>query len=81
MIIHLVRSTSALPAERIRALFAARAPQDAAVPGLVQKYYLRYQDGQYGGVYVWGSPESMQAFRASELSRYLRRLPGHRIRA
>ena len=69
MIIHVVRFTSALPAERVQDLFAARTQQCTAVPGLPQKYYLRYCNRQHGGVYVWGSPESMQAFRASELSR------------
>jgi heme-degrading monooxygenase HmoA len=69
MIIHIVRFTSALADERIRDLFSARAQQYMPVPGLLQKYYLRYQNGQHGGVYVWDSPESMQAFRGSELSR------------
>lgn len=69
MIIHIVRFTSALPSERVQDLFAARAQHYAAVPGLLQKYYLRYHNGQHGGVYIWDSPESMQAFRASELSR------------
>ena len=69
MIIHIVRFTSALSAERIQDLFAARALQYHAVPGLLQKYYLRYDDGQHGGVYVWDSAASMEAFRASELSR------------
>jgi heme-degrading monooxygenase HmoA len=69
MIIHIVRFTSALPAERIQDLFTARAQQYTAVPGLLQKYYLRYHNGQHGGVYVWDSPDSMQAFRASKLSR------------
>jgi len=69
MIIHIVRFTSALPAERVQDLFAARALQYTGVPGLLQKYYLRYDNGQHGAVYVWDCPESMQAFRASELSR------------
>ena len=69
MIIHIVRFTSALPAERVQDLFAARALQYTGVPGLLQKYYLRYDNGEHGAVYVWDCPESMQAFRASELSR------------
>lgn len=72
MIIHIVRFTSVLPAERIQDLFSARAPQYTAVPGLLQKYYLRYDNGQHGGVYVWDSPEALQAFQASELSRTIR---------
>jgi len=69
MIIHIVRFTSALPAERVQDLFTARAQQYTGVPGLLQKYYLRYNNGQHGAVYVGDSPESMQAFRASDLSR------------
>jgi hypothetical protein len=69
MIIHIVRFTSALPAERIQDLFTARTQQYTGVPGLLQKYYLRYDNAQHGAVYVWDCPESMQAFRASELSR------------
>jgi len=69
MIIHIVRFTSALPAERVQDLFAARALQYTGVPGLLQKYYLRYDNGQHGAVYVWDRPESMQAFRGSKLSR------------
>ena len=69
MIIHIVRFTSALPTERVQDLFAAREQQYTGVPGLLQKYYLRYDNGQHGAVYVWDGPESMQAFRAGELSR------------
>ncbi len=39
MIIHIVRFSSALPADRIRDLFTARAQQYTALPGLLQKYY------------------------------------------
>ena len=69
MIIHLVRFTSALPGERVQELFELRAHEYERVPGLLQKYYLRYETGEYGGVYVWDSPASMRSFRASELSR------------
>jgi heme-degrading monooxygenase HmoA len=69
MFVHLVRFTSALSEERIQQLFEARAREYAAVPGLLQKYYLRYQNGRHGGIYLWDSPQSMQAFRAGELSR------------
>lgn len=49
MIIHIVRFSSARPSEHIQDLFAARAQRYTAVPGLVQKYYLRYHDGQPAG--------------------------------
>jgi heme-degrading monooxygenase HmoA len=69
MIIHIVRFTSALPDERIHQLFEARLSDYEELPGLVQKYYLRYDDGGHGGVYVWRSREDLAAFRASELSK------------
>jgi hypothetical protein len=35
----------------------------------VQKYYVQFTDtGEYGGIYVWDSPESLDAWRAGNLS-------------
>jgi len=69
MIIHVVRFRSALSDERITELFHVRAPEYLAIPGLLQKYYLRFRSGEYGGVYVWDSAASMERFMASELAR------------
>jgi hypothetical protein len=69
MIIHIVRFRSALSDERITELFRVRAPEYLAVPGLLQKYYLRFHIGAYGGVYVWDSAASMERFFASDLAR------------
>ncbi len=69
MIIHIVRFTSRLDDERVHELFAACIPEYLAVPGLEQKYYLHFADGQHGGIYVWDSRSSMDAFRAGKLSR------------
>jgi hypothetical protein len=68
MVIHIVRSRSALPDQRIAELFQARAREYLAVPGLLQKYYLRFRSGEHGGVYVWDSADSMERFMASELA-------------
>ena len=39
--------------------FEDRADRYRQVPGLLQKYYVRYPDtDEYGGVYVWESPEA-----------------------
>jgi hypothetical protein len=36
----------------------------------VQKYYLRFPEtGEHGGVYLWASRASFDAFRESELAR------------
>jgi hypothetical protein len=69
MLIHIVRFRSALSDERITELFHARAPEYLAIPGLLQKYYLRLRSGEYGGVYVWDSAAAMERFMASELAR------------
>jgi hypothetical protein len=69
MIIHIVRFKSLLPDERIAELFQVRASEYLAVPGLLQKYYLRFRTGEHGGVYVWDSATSMEQFMASRLAR------------
>ena len=68
MLIHIVRFRSALPDQRIAELFQARAREYLTVPGLLQKYYLRFRSGEHGGVYVWDSADSMERFMASELA-------------
>jgi hypothetical protein len=69
MVIHIVRFRSALTDERIRELFQVRAPEYLTIPGLLQKYYLRFWSGGHGGVYVWDSAASMERFMAGELAR------------
>lgn len=69
MIVHVVRFTSALSDERVQELFEKRLKDYEEVPGLLEKYYLRYDDGGHGGIYVWRSREDLAAFRATDLSR------------
>lgn len=69
MVIHVARFTSTLSDERVQQLFEQRLAEYGELPGLLQKYYLRYDDGAHGGVYVWRSREDLAAFRASDLSR------------
>jgi|GEM_PF-2995228 len=39
------------------------------VPGLIQKYYVRHSEpGYYGGIYLWDSKASLQAFMQTELA-------------
>ena len=69
MIIQYINFKSELPEEEILKIAKEREPQFKAIPGLIQKYYVKpTDDGQYGGVYVWDSKESMEAFRSSELA-------------
>jgi hypothetical protein len=67
MIVQVVRWKSRLPEAEIVGLFEARAARYRAVPGLVQKHYLRYRTGEYGAVYLWESEEALATFRASDL--------------
>ena len=45
-----------------------RAPEFRAFAGLQQKYYLQdAATGEYAGLYLWESPDSLAAYRDSEL--------------
>lgn len=66
----LVLFKSALSPERVDELFRARADRYLAVPGLLQKFYIRDpQTGQAGGFYVFDSAASLEAFSQSDLAR------------
>jgi heme-degrading monooxygenase HmoA len=70
VLVQIVRYRSGLSDDDVRATVESRAPEYMAVEGLVQKYYLRFpESGEYGGVYLWASRGSFQAFRESELAR------------
>jgi len=69
MIFQIVKLKSSLTEEELLAVAHERAPQFRAIPGLVQKYYLRLQGpGEYAGVYLWDSPESLAEFRRGDLA-------------
>lgn len=70
MVIHFVRITTHLTQEEVRQIMEERAPRFRDVPGLLQKYsgYER-ESGAFCGCYLFGSEESRQAFRQSELAR------------
>jgi hypothetical protein len=43
-------------------------PQFRALPGLLQKYYVHDPaTGEWGGVYLWDSQESLEQYKASDL--------------
>ncbi|MGD8319553.1 MAG: YdhR family protein [Gemmatimonadota bacterium] len=69
MIIQTIRYKSGLSHDEVNRHFAERSERYREVPGLVQKYYVQFTDtGEYGGIYVWDSPESLDAWRAGNLS-------------
>lgn len=70
MIVQVVRFKSRLSDAEDLEQYEARAPRYRAMPGLLQKYYLRYTDTEeYGAVYLWQSEGALQAFSESELRR------------
>ena len=68
MIIQLVRLKSDLSQEELLRRANERKPQFEAINGLLQKYYVKIDEGEYGGIYIWDSVESLQEFRQSELA-------------
>ena len=69
MIMQFIRLKSDLSEEELLSTARQRENQFRAIPGLLQKYYVKTQNpGEYGGVYIWDSMESLQAFRASDLA-------------
>ncbi len=72
MIIQIVRYKSGLSHDEVDRRFRDRSDRYREVPGLAQKYYVRFPGtGEYGGIYVWDSPESRDAWRAGNLSETL----------
>jgi hypothetical protein len=72
MLVQIVRYRTALSDDEVRETLEARAPDYLAVPGLVQKYYVRFPTtGEHGGVYLWASRASFADFRGSALARTL----------
>ena len=70
MILQVIKLKTNLPEEELLNRARARESKFKAIPGLLQKYYVKTdQPGQYGGIYVWDSSESLQAFRASDLAK------------
>ena len=70
MILQFVKLKSNLSEEEILNKANERMPEFSAIPGLLQKYYVRINDeGHYGGIYIWDSKESLATFKTSELAK------------
>jgi len=69
MIIQIIRYKSALSDDEVDEHFKERSDRYREVPGLIQKYYVKFTEtGEYGGIYVWDSSESLDAWRAGNLA-------------
>lgn len=64
----MVKFKSRLAPEELRRRYKERLPDFRALPGLIQKYYF-YDDStdEWGGLYLWDSAESLQAYLDSDL--------------
>ena len=70
MIIQIVKFKSGISDAEVHRTMQERAPQFRALPGLLQKYYVREADsGAFSGIYLWDCEESLRSFRSSELAR------------
>ena len=70
MILQVIQLKTSLSEEELVEVAKRRLPAFLEVPGLVQKYYLRREgEGEFAGVYLWDSAESLAAFRESELAK------------
>jgi heme-degrading monooxygenase HmoA len=70
VIIQVVTFESELPEKEVMAVAKSRIDEFRALPGLVQKYYVKLQQpNRYGGVYLWDSMASLAAYRESDLAK------------
>lgn len=69
MFIQTVTFESNLPQDELFRRADERTDAYRAVPGLIQKYYVKYGERTYGGVMLWESKEAIVAFKDTELSR------------
>ena len=70
MIMQIVNLKSGLSQAELLEMADIRLPEFQAIPGLIQKYYVRKPaNGEYAGVYIWDSMESLIAFRETDLAK------------
>lgn len=70
MIIQFVRFMTKLSDDNLIQVAKDRKSEYAALPGLVQKYYVKMGNpSEYGGIMIWDSSESLQAFKDSDLAK------------
>jgi len=59
---------SNLPYDELERRYKERMPEFRDVPGLLQKYYSADEStGEWAGIYLWDSEESLQAYLESDL--------------
>jgi heme-degrading monooxygenase HmoA len=70
MVIQIVKFKSGLSDTEVERVMKEREPRFRALPGLLQKYYGREKEtGEFAGIYLWDSEESIREFRETELAK------------
>ena len=69
MILQIIKLKSNLPEDELLQRAKMREPQFQAIPGLLQKYYVKIGPSQYGGIYVWENTEALNHYRHSDLAK------------
>ena len=68
--VQIVRLSSSLSEEDLVAKAKTRAEEFRALPGLIQKYYVKLpNEGDYAGIYIWDSKASFLEYKASDLAK------------
>jgi len=64
----LVKFKSPLSLDEVKDVINSRIDEFRALSGLTQKYYLQdLETGEYAGLYLWETSETLAEFRESEL--------------
>jgi len=70
MILQIIKLKSNLPEEELLNRAKEREANFKSIPGLIQKYYIKTNiEGEYGGVYIWDSKQSLQKYQESDLAK------------
>ncbi|WP_405381950.1 YdhR family protein [Maribacter sp. LLG6340-A2] len=70
MVLQIVTLKSDLPEDELLKRAKERENNFKSISGLLQKYYVKTsKDGEYGGVYVWDSLQSLKKYQASDLAK------------
>lgn len=70
MILQIIKLKSDLPEEKLLEKAKERESNFKTIPGLLQKYYVKTSnEGEYGGVYIWDSVQSLQRYQESDLAK------------
>ena len=65
-----IKFKSSLADEEAIRIARERLPEFQKIKGLIQKYYgYEKATGEFTGIYLWDSEESMKAYRESDLAR------------